>query len=132
MNDLNAVKKWDLSGLKITQLRFDYQFHVHMWSSNRDLLIIFGTSFELHLPDGKYQMFDPENSSKLGELLFLLHQPVKSFTASAAGHCFLELEDGTVLKGMPHEKYEAWESRGSGELADASLLCGVGGGSPWG
>lgn len=75
--------------------------------------------------DGSTQNFDPEQNEKLSKLLKLLHKPVKSFAASSGGHCILEFEDGTQLRGEPHEKYEAWESHGSGDLEEASLLCGI-------
>ncbi len=132
IDDSVEWKKWDLNGFNVTQLRFDYQFHIHMWTLQSDLLVSFMTPFILHSYDGREKHFAPERNEALGPLLNLLHQRAKSFAASSAGFCILEFEDGTQLKGEPHKKYEAWESRGSGDLAEASLLCGIGGGSPWG
>ena len=116
----------------MTQLRFDFQFHLHMWSLERDLLITFGTPFTLRSQEGEVHAFDPERSESLCPLLSLLHRSVETFAASSIGECVLRFEDGTELRGVPHESYEAWESHGTGELESASLLCGVGVGSPWG
>ena len=125
-------RTWDVTGLKVTQLRLDYQFHVHMWSLERDLLITFGTPFTLRSATGEIHTFDPERSEELCPLLSLLHRSVVRFSASSKGACTLQFEDGADLRGEPHEKYEAWESHGTGELEGASLLSVVGGGSPWG
>jgi hypothetical protein len=53
------------------------------------------------------------------------------FAASSDGRCVLRFEDGAELRGDPHEKYEAWEAHGAGDLEGVSLLCPVGGGRPW-
>ena len=132
MNVNAEWRTWDLIGLKVTQLRLDFQLHVPMWSLQREILIIFGTPFVLRRPTGEDQIFDPEQSETLCPLLSLLHRPVERFAASSDGRCLLRFADGTELHGEPHEKYEAWETHGEGDLGDASLLCGVGGGSPWG
>ncbi len=116
----------------MTQLRLDFHFHVHMWSLERDLLITFGTPFTLHSATGDVHAFDPEQSETLCPLLSLLHRAVTTFAASSKGECILRFEDDSELRGEPHEGYEAWESHGTGALEGASLLCGVGGGSPWG
>ena len=132
MSEQAEWRTWSLAGLEVTQLRFDYQFHVHMWLPDRDLLVSFGTPFALRLRAGEPRTFDPERNESLGPLLSVLHLPVTQFAASSEGECALLFGDGAELRGTPHERYEAWESRGTGDLASASLLCGVGGGSPWG
>jgi hypothetical protein len=132
MKEQAEWRTWSLTGLEVTQLRLDYQFHVHMWSLGRELLISFGTPFTLHSQVGEARTFDPERGETLCPLLSLLHQPVTEFAASPGGECRLVFGDGSELRGAPHERYEAWESRGTGDLEGASLLCGVGGGSPWG
>jgi len=116
----------------VTQLQFDYGFHVSMWSLQRELIVTFGTQFTLRPPTGEERVFNPEQVESLCPLLLLLHRPVVEFAASDEGRCVLKFEDGTVLRSEPHESYEAWESHGSDDLEDASLLCDVGGGSPWG
>ncbi len=103
-----------------------------MWSLQGDLLITFGAPFTLQSVAGGTQAFDPERHETLYPLLSLLHRAVLSFSASSEGECVLRFEGGLELRGAPHEKYEAWESHGTGKLDPASLLCGVGGGSPWG
>lgn len=120
-----------MSGLKVTQVRFDYSFHVHMWSLERDLIISFGAPFTFSSPSGEVHRFDPERQDELSPLLLLLHRSVSMFSASSAGHCILLFDDGAELRANPHEKYEAWESHGGGSLDSASLLCGVGGGLAW-
>jgi hypothetical protein len=132
MKEQAEWQAWNLSGLEVTQLRLDFQFHVHMWSLERDLLITFGTPFTFRSATGEVYTFDPERTEGLCPLLPLLHRSVATFTASSDGECVLRFEDGAELRGEPHEKYEAWESHGTGLLEGASLLCGVGGGSPWG
>jgi uncharacterized protein DUF6188 len=132
MNEEVEWRTWNLSGLKVTQLRVDFQFHLHMWSLERDLLITFGTPFTLRSPEGEVKRFDPERSVSLCPLLSLMHRSVETFAASSIGECVLRFEDGSELRGVPHESYEAWESHGTGELEGASLLCGIGTGSPWG
>jgi len=132
MKERAEWRTWDLSGLRVTQLRLDFQFHVHLWSLDRGLLITFGTPFTLRSPTGEVQIFDPERGEELCPLLSLLHRPVAKFAASPEGACSLRFEDGAELRAEPHEGYEAWESHGTGELEGASLFCGVGGGSPWG
>jgi len=131
MEEQAEWRTWNLSGLKVTQLRVDSQFHLHMWSLERDLLITFGTPFTLRSPEAEVQTFDPERSMSLCPLLSLMHRSVETFAASSIGECMLRFEDGSELRGVPHESYEAWESHGTGELEGASLLCGVGASSPW-
>ena len=132
MTEQDEWRTWNLHGLKVTQLRFDFQFHLHTWSLKRDLLLTFGTPFTFSSPDGEVLTYDPGRSDSLCPLLSLLHREVETFSVSTSGLCVLRFEDGSELRGEPHEQYEAWESRGTGELRTASLLCGVGGGSPWG
>jgi hypothetical protein len=132
MKEQSEWRTWNLSGLTVTQLRFDFSFSVHMWSLQRELLVTFGAPFTLHSSTGEAQTFDPELNETLCPLLSLLHRAVAAFSASARGECVLRFDDGLELRGAPHEKYEAWESHGTDELEMASLLCGVGGGSPWG
>jgi Family of unknown function (DUF6188) len=124
-------RRWDLLGLKVTQIRFDHSFHVHMWSLERDLSISFGTPFTLCSSTGEVHSIDPALQNELRPLLALLHRSVSIFSASSAGQCALLFEDGTELRGNPHEIFEAWESHGGGSLESASLLCTIGGGSPW-
>ncbi len=57
-------RTWNLSGLEVTQLRIDFQFHVHMWSLERDLLITFGTPFTLRSHEGEVHTFDPDEASR--------------------------------------------------------------------
>ena len=125
-------REWSLDGLEVTMLQFDYQFHLTMWDRDRALLLIFGVPFRLRPATGGERMLDPEQNETLGPLLSLLHRPVERFAASSDGRCLLRFEDGTELHGEPHDYYEAWEAHGKGALADASLLCGPGGSSPWG
>ena len=132
MQEQAEWRTWNLNGLTVTQLRVDYQFHLHMWSLERELLITFATPFTLRSSKSEVHTFDLEQSESLCPLLSLLHRPVETFSASSTGECVLRFEDGTELRGVPHERYESWESHGTGELEDASLLCGVGANSPWG
>lgn len=125
-------RAWDLDGLKVTQLCFDFRFHVHMWTLERELLISFGTPFMFRAANGHEVTVDPAQKGELSPLLTLFFLPVRRFAASSEGHCLLEFSDGTELRGEPHELYEAWESQGTGDLESASLLCDIGGGSPWG
>ena len=125
-------REWSLDGLEVTQLRFDYQFHLSILDRDRELLLIFGVPFRLRVPTGEERTLDPEQNETLGPLLPLLHQSVERFSAASDGRCVLRFQDGTELHGEPHDYYEAWEAHGKGSLADASLLCGPGGSSPWG
>ena len=130
--DNQQWREWDLAGLDVTQLRFDVQFHVHLWSSERSLLITFGSPVVLRSDTDGTLLLNPEQTHTWSPLLSLLFQPAVSFRASSEGHCQLRFQNGFELSCAPDERYEAWESHGSGELASASLLCGPGGGSPWG
>ena len=132
MNQPAQWREWKLNGLKITQLRFDYQVHVHMWSAERDLLVIFGIPFTFRTAEGITVVCDYEQSQTLCPLLSLRFRAVSVFRASSEGQCQIGFEDGAELLCSPDERYEAWESHGSGDLAGASLLCGPGGGLPWG
>ncbi len=125
-------RTWDLAGLEVTQLRFDFQFHVHMWSLDRELLVTFGAPFRLRSATGEVRRFDPEHNETLGPLLSLLHRALTAFVVYSHGECALRFADDSELRSEPHLRYEAWESHGAGVLEDASLLCGIGGGSPWG
>lgn len=131
MKDKAEWRTWDLSGLEVTQLRFDFQFHVLMWTPDRELLLIFGAPFTFLTSAGDVQEVDPEQGQNFDSLLPLLHRPVVSFAASSEGDCVLKFADGTELRGQPHATYEAWESHATGTLEGASLLCAVGGGPPW-
>jgi hypothetical protein len=125
-------REWSLAGLKVTQLKFDYQIHVHMWTRERDLVVIFEAPVTLLAADGNACKCYYAKSETLCPLLSLLFQEVSAFHASSEGECRLEFEDGTELVCGPDEQCEAWQSHGSGNLVNASLLCGPGGGAPWG
>src|ERR1044071_2126994 len=107
MKEQDEWRTWSLKGLTVTQLRFDCQFHVHMWSLDRDLLVSFGAPFTLHTRAGDSRMFDPERVETLCPLLSLLRRPAAEFAASSGGRCRLRLEDGSELRGEPHDRYEA-------------------------
>jgi hypothetical protein len=131
-SDTLEWREWDLKGLEVTFLHFDYRFIVDTWSAERSLSIIFGSTLILSVSGCEDRVFDPEHNETLGPLLLLLHRPVTSFKASSDGRCVLRFADGTELRGVPHPQYEAWEASGTGGLDGISLLCGPGGGSPWG
>jgi hypothetical protein len=121
-----------LSGLEVTFLHFDYRFSVDIWSVERGLSIIFETPFVVTAPSGEGKVFDPAKNETLGPLLSLLHRPVTCFEAWSDGRCMLRFADGTAICGEPHPQFEAWEAHGKGDLNSIGLLCGPGGGSPWG
>ncbi len=132
MDNHSQWREWNLEGLEVTQLCFDFQFRVQMWSSERSLLITFGSPIVLNSDNGASLLLDPAQTHTLSPLLSLLFRPAVSFRASSEGHCQLRFQNGSELSCAPDERYEAWGSHGTGELASASLLCGPGGGSPWG
>ncbi len=74
MKEQYRWRNWGLAGLEVTQLRFDYRFHVHMWSLDRDLLISFGAPVRVISPAGESRAFDPERGETLCPLLPLLHR----------------------------------------------------------
>jgi len=121
----------DLTGLSVTQLKFDFRLHIHMWSLQRSLMVTLGATFTIHWSGDRVESFDPEKMSSLGELLKVFNCPVSEFRASRQGQCILVFADGVEIHCQPHPQYEAWESEGTGDLESVSLLCGVGGGSPW-
>jgi hypothetical protein len=130
--DTPEWREWDLKGLEVTFLHFDYRFTVDVWSAERSLSIIFGSTFTLSLCGCEDCVFELEQNEKLGPLLLLLHRAVSSFKASSDGRCVLRFADGSELRGLPHPQFEGWEASGSGGLDGVSLLCAPGGGSPWG
>ena len=132
MHELTEWREWTLSGLDVTYLHFDYRFTLDIWSAERSLHITFESEFILSVSNNEDQIFDPEMNEMLGPLLFLLHRPVSSFKASFDGRCVLQFEDGTEIRGKPHPRFESWEATGTGSLIGIALLCGAGGGSPWG
>ena len=125
-------REWSLEGLEVTQLCFNYQFRVQIGFSERSLLITFSSPVILRSKDDEPLLLDPEQTHTLFPLLPLLFRPAVSFRASSEGHCQLGFQNGSELSCAPDERYEAWESLGTGELTSASLLCGPGGGPPWG
>lgn len=134
MYNYNGLKsrKWNLSGLEITCLQFDYRFTVDIWSAERSLSIIFESPFVVLEASGETKVFEPEKNETLGRLLSLLHRPVTDFEAWSDGRCWLGFADGTEICGEPHPQFEAWSAHGGGDLSSIGLLCGPGGGSPWG
>jgi hypothetical protein len=124
-------REWDLAGLEVTFLHFDYRFTVDMWSAERTLSIVFASELVLSVPGYDDRVFDPERNATLGPLLLLLHRPVSRFTASSDGQCVLRFVDGTELCGKPHPQFEAWEAHGTGSLESIALLCDPGGEAPW-
>ena len=93
MDEAEVWTEWNLTGLQVTQLWFDYRFHVHFWALDRDLLLVFGTPFTYRPGTGKSVILDPEQNETLAALLSLLHKPVHSFSASSRGQCVLRLSD---------------------------------------
>ncbi len=132
MNQSVEWREWDLTGLLVTQLRFDYQVHVHMWTFERDLYLQIGSPFTFQTAEGVVWECDGETSRNLCSLLALRFRSVTQFRSSSDGVCQLIFADDAMLTCMPDPQYEAWESHGSGDLASASLFCSPGGGSPWG
>jgi Family of unknown function (DUF6188) len=124
-------REWDLAGLEVTFLHFDYRFTVDVWSVERSLSVIFGTELILSEPGCEERVFDPEQNGTLGPLLLLLHRPASRFRASSEGQCVLRFADGGELRCEPHPQFEAWEAFGTGDLTGIAMLCGPGGGSPW-
>ena len=125
-------REWNLEGLEVTQLCFDYQFRVQMGLPERSLLITFSSPVILRSNNDEPLLLDPEQTRTLSSLLSLLFQPTVTFRASSEGHCQLRFQNGSELSCAPDERYEAWASLDTGELTSASLLCEPGGGSPWG
>lgn len=123
MSEREEWQEWDLTGLEVTQLRLDYALHVHLWTLERDFLLALGTPFEFHSPSKATVTLDPAVSEATAPVLSLLHKSAASFAASSLGRCVLRMADGTELRSGPHPTYEAWESRGSGDLEAASFLC---------
>ncbi len=95
--DNQQWREWNLEGLEVTQLRFDFQFHVHLWSSERNLWITFGSPIVLRSNTGEPLLLDPEQTHTLSPLWSLLFRPVVSFRASLEGHCQLCFRNGSEL-----------------------------------
>ncbi len=125
-------KEWDLTGHDLQQLRFAYPVDLLIGSDKQLLEIRYETKITLVRPDGTTLELEPAKTSTLGPLLELLHQPVIRFAASDIGESILEFATGIQIHASPHDQFEAWSSQGFGKLRKASLLCGPGGGSPWG
>ena len=64
MTETTEWREWNLSGLKVTQLRFDYSLHVHLWALERELLVSFGVPFVFRSPDGEERTFDPVEKTR--------------------------------------------------------------------
>ncbi len=125
-------REWNLTGLEISQLHFDSRVTFNLWFQERKLVLVFGCPFTFRTAEGVVWECHGEKSETLCPLLPLCFRPASIFRASSEGNCELIFEDGGRLSCSPDENYEAWESHGSGDLATACLLCGPGGGSPWG
>lgn len=132
-------RTWDLHGLEVWQLCIDSSFTLLMGSSRGkmgsfqgDLYVIFETRFEFQDSQGNTTYHDPEDTASLADLLDLFTRPVAEFRASSEGKCILRFEEGMELRSRPHQRFEAWQSKGTGSLSSLALLCGPGGGSPWG
>jgi len=67
--DNQQWREWNLEGLEVTQLCFDFQFRVQMWSSERSLLITFGSPVVLRSNTGEPLLLDPEQTHTLSPLV---------------------------------------------------------------
>jgi hypothetical protein len=103
-----------------------------MWSKERTLGLVLEAPFLLEWADTSTSLVEPGRPVTYNPLLRVHHRPVRSFAATSIGECILTFDDQAQLKAKPDERYEAWQTYGEGRLQDAGLLCGPGGGSPWG
>jgi uncharacterized protein DUF6188 len=125
-------RRWSLAGLDVTRLALSYQVELSMWSRGRALTLVIEGPFEIVRTTGPPAIVAPGTAATYEPLLSLLHQPVTDFVARADGSCELVFESGTLLRVAPLDRYEAWNTYGEGSLQGAALLCGPGGGRPWG
>ena len=125
-------RRWNLAGLDVTRLALSYQVELSMWSRDRALTLVIEGPFEVVRPTGSSVTVTPGTPGTYEPLLSLLHQPVSDFVARENGSCELTFASGTLLRVGPLDRYEAWNTYGEGSLQSAALLCGPGGGRPWG
>jgi hypothetical protein len=124
---------WRLDGYRVTQLLVDASsFRFQSWALDGAVEIRCGAPFTFRDVDGREVAIDPELPERLAPLLTLTGRGLATVRVRRSGELMMQFGDGSAIVVPPHERYEAWEIRGSGVLEKLSYLCNIGGGSPWG
>jgi hypothetical protein len=75
---------------------------------------------------------NPAIVETLGPVLTLRLREALSLVAARAGSLSLRFAEGVELEIRKHDQYDAWHTFGSGNFADANMLCSAHEGTPWG
>ena len=114
--------EWDLSGYIVDKMCVGVNLGVLVWSHQGELWIQFGGDFVLKTKDEEIKL-DPGHGNTLAPVLVIARQEAKSLTAFRNGRMCLKMADDTELIIEGDWQYETWETRGTGELDGASMLC---------
>ena len=108
---------WELplAGRTVTRCLVDHAFGLQFWSPAAELELRIEGPFCLREPDGSEQAMEPEEIRSLAPALHLFQRKVSSARAYKDGRLEVLFTDGSSLRVVPAEQYEAWEMFGGGQ-----------------
>ena len=103
-----SAEGWDFpfAGMGVAQLVIDYRLSLRLGGG---VEIIIESPFSVRGVDGSITAITPTEVSQLAGALSLLHQIVKSASATTAGCLRVEFHDGSEVVADSDENYESWQ-----------------------
>ena len=123
-----SERRFDLTGYEVTFLHIDYRFGFDCLAGskrNGSLEIVICKEFSV-IRSGIVGACNPETGSGLADALIILHKPLASLTVYRTGLLIVRFVNEMRLEVEPTGCYEAWESRGTGDLSEISFLADAG------
>ena len=133
----STSRTWNFDGQPVSSLQLGYQatfgFSWGTQSAPTEAGITIETTFSILSPGVLPVVVDPGKPETFAPLLALLHRAVDRVTAHSSGLLEITFSDGTVLHVPKRsDRYESWNTFGSGELHDFNMLCSSHEVAPWG
>lgn len=131
-----SARIWDLTGLNVTRITVDPAQVTLLLNSgfvgdSDEIQFIIENSFTIRKTDGTIAALNPAVVETLAPVLSLRLRPAVSLVVRRDGLLSLRFAEGVELEVGKHDRYEAWQTFGAGNFADANMLCSAHEGSPW-
>lgn len=113
-------------GKRVTTVRVGTGFNIELLDGLDRVEISIGGPFQL-TQGCVVREFDPEQWTKLGPALTVIHKIVEQAVAFKDGRLRLEFADGSRVTSGPHPQFESWQIQGWDADAPMLIVCGIGG-----
>lgn len=131
------ARTWDLAGLSVIEIVIglaELRFLLASISagSEDEIEVMIANRFTIRDTDGTLFVLDPEVAETLAPVPMLRLRHAHSMVAGRDGSLKVYFSDGVELEVQKHDRYESWQTSGSGAFSDATMLCSSHDGPPWG